>query len=154
MLQKAPRISVGFWGRKFKFQLFYFIDWFLFCTERVHLSPRGPGGRPDRQCLLGALLPWARCWSRWRLPGRSCRTKLPWRPIQHFLQHWEFWASRPTSPLCGPGAHGDRWVDLRVCSDRPYLALITASLSPDWEHWYPSNRCSECWITSTGVLCK
>lgn len=87
----------------------------FFCTERVHLYPCGSSRCPDRKCLLGALLPGARCWA-WRcLPGRSCRRKLSRRSIQHFLQYWEFWASRSKSDICRPGAHSGWWADLYMC---------------------------------------
>lgn len=93
---------------------FHLCCYFLLCSERVHLYSCGSGRCPDRKCLLGALL--SRAWRRaWRcLPGHSSRTQLSWRPVQHFLQHWELWTSRSKSDICGPGAHSGRWVALFI----------------------------------------
>lgn len=88
-----------------------FIFFTFSSTERVHLHPCGPGRRSDWKCMLGAVLPGAWCRSWWRFPERSCSSELPWRSVQHFLQHWEFWSSRSQSALRRPGAHSDRWAD-------------------------------------------
>ena len=97
---------------------------FFFCSERVHLHPRGSGRCPDRKCLLGAVLPraWRRSWRR--LPGQSHTTELSWRPVQHLLQHWELWSSCPQSVICGPGAHCGWWVVLCVCLFLPSLSVF------------------------------
>lgn len=116
---------------------------FLSCAERVYLHPCRPGRCPDRERLLGALLPWARR-RPWRsLPGCPCRGELPWRSIQHFLQYRELWATCSPGDIRRPGAHSGWWAVVSICFSPPLLiSFLLLNLASNYVRLYSSGDAS------------
>lgn len=107
------------------------------CAERSRLHPCGTGGGPDRECLLGALLPGAPHRSWWSVSGWCCPTELSWRPVYHFLSYWELRAPRSTSDIRGPGALGGWWAVLLNVQFKPpgfFLSSIDCEgVAANWD---------------------
>ena len=76
-------------------------------TAWVHLRPRWPGRCPDRQCLLGAVLPGAR-YPAWRPDALRQDHRRRRRLLQHLLQRDRRRQARASRRLRRPGAHR-RW---------------------------------------------
>ena len=78
-----------------------FLAWVYQCSCRPSWSPNG-------QCLLGALLSWARNPAGWHHALRQ-DDRQSGRQLQHLLLWDWWWKTRSTCSFCGPGTNCHWW---------------------------------------------